>query len=153
MSNPLINIIEKKERKIHPITVKCIVDDLSKISKDLQEIRDYSHSLNLLFITREYNSTKYSDDRNYIERLPAFHIYVKNVYKRTFYPNTRPYQIIQQTLEKYINHLEEIERNKDAWYRFFNKIIERMKKLVHRKTRMEAYAEEKKKDNRVRDWS
>jgi len=153
MSNPLHNVIEKIERKIYPITVKCVVDDLSIITKDLIAIRDYSHSLNIVFITREYDSSKYSDDRHYIERLPAFHIYVKTTYKKTFYPNTRPYQIIQQTLEKYIRRLEEIERNKDAWYRFFNKMLERMKKLVHRKTRMEEYAEEKKRDNRVRDWS
>jgi hypothetical protein len=153
MSNPLHNVIKKVERKIYPITVKCVVDDLSIITKDLIAIRDYSHSLNIVFVTREYDSSKYSDDRHYIERLPAFHIYVNTTYKKTFYPNTRPYQIIQQTLEKYIRRLEQIERNKDAWYRFFNNIIERMKKLVHRKTRMEAYAEEKKKDNRVREWS
>jgi hypothetical protein len=153
MSNPLHNVIKKVERKIYPITVKCVVDDLSIITKDLIAIRDYSHSLNIVFVTREYDSSKYSDDRHYIERLPAFHIYVNTTYKKTFYPNTRPYQIIQQTLEKYIRRLEQIERNKDAWYRFFNNIIERMKKLVHRKTRMEEYIEEKKKDNRVRDWS
>jgi len=153
MSNPLHNVIHKVEKTTHPITVKCVVDNLSEISKDIQAIREYSHSLNILFITREYNSRKYSDDRIYIERLPAFHIYVKNTYKRTFYPNTRPYQIIQQTVEKYIKRLEEIEKNKDDWYRFFNKLVERIKKLMHRKTRIEAYAEEKKKDKRVSDWS
>lgn len=152
MNNPIHNVIERTERKIYPITVKCVVDDLSDISKDIIALRDYAHSLNILFVTREYDSRKYSNDRHYIERLPAFHIYVKTSYKRTFYPNTRPYQIIQQTVEKYIKRTEELENNKDAWYRFFNKFFERVKKLIQQKTRMEVYAEEKKKDNRIRDW-
>jgi hypothetical protein len=107
-----------------------VVDDLSKISKDIQDIRDYCHDLNIVFITREFDSAKYSDDRYRIERLPAFHIYVNKCYNKTFYPNTRPYQIIEEIVEKYIKRLEEDENNKKEISNFFSKTVNSIKKFV-----------------------
>jgi hypothetical protein len=130
MNNPLRELMKKSEKIIHPITVKCVVDDLSKISKDIQDIRDYCHDLNIVFITREFDSAKYSDDRYRIERLPAFHIYVNKCYNKTFYPNTRPYQIIEEIVEKYIKRLEEDENNKKEISNFFSKTVNSIKKFV-----------------------
>ena len=130
MNNPLRELMKKSEKIIHPITVRCVVDDLSKISKDIQDIRDYCHDLNIVFITREFDSAKYSDDRYRIERLPAFHIYVNKCYNKTFYPNTRPYQIIEEIVEKYIKRLEEDENNKKEISNFFSKTVNSIKKFV-----------------------
>jgi hypothetical protein len=150
-----MNPIEKNVNKptpvkvIYPITVKCVVDDLSDKDKDVQKIRDYAQSLNIIFITREYNSSKYSDDRDFIRHLPAFHIYEKTRYKNTFYPNTRPYQIIQDTVNQYL----ERKKNKRSWGLFFQDCVQTLKKTFHRKTAMERYNEEKAKQSQVINWS
>ena len=144
--------IPKPVKVIHPITVKCVVDDLSDKDKDVQKIRDYAQSLNVIFITREYNSSKYSDDRDFIRHLPAFHIYEKTYYRNTFYPNTRHYQIIQDTVNQYLEKLKKKE-NRRTWRAFFQECIQSLKKAFHRKTAMERYNEEKAKQSRVINWS
>ena len=146
--------ISKPVKVIHPITVKCIVDDLSDKNNDVKKIREYAQSLNIIFITREYNSSKYSDDRDFIRYLPAFHIYEKTYYRNTFYPNTRPYQIIQDTVNQYLEKLKRKE-NRRTWKTFFQECIQTLKKPFHKKTQMERYNEEKAKQSRtlVINWS
>ena len=55
-----------------------------------------------MFITREYDSRKFSNDRDVIQRLPAFHVHINKAYNRTFYPNTRPLDHINECIELYI---------------------------------------------------
>ena len=135
MSNPLRELMKKSEKKTYPITVKCVVDDISIINNDIHTIREFSHSLNIMFVTREYNSIKYSDDRDRIRRLPAFHIYVKKSYKKTFYIDTEPCDIIQQTVEKYLKKLEESEKNK--LMNLFIRTIESIKSFMNRNNKIE----------------
>ena len=113
----------------NPIMVRCVVDDLSEINPEILKIKTYVHSLNLTFTMREFNSVKYSDDRNNIRRLPAFHIYENGGYRNTFYLNTRPYQIIHDTLENYKIRLSIKEDKKQAWRKFFSNIVLSLKKI------------------------
>jgi hypothetical protein len=150
MENPLTpKPLPKKEP--YPITVKCIVDCISDKDPDLLPFREYAHSLNINFVTREYDSSRYSDDRDRITRLPAFHIYVKKTYKETFYPNTRPYQIMQDTVEAY----KKQNIKKKTWTSFYTNLKTRLAALFHRKTAMEKYNESVQADNkrRVVNWS
>jgi hypothetical protein len=144
--------IAKPLRVLHPITVKCIVDELSDRDATVQKIREYAQSLNIIFITREYDSIKYSEDRDFVQRLPAFHIYEKKCYRKTFYPNTRPYQIIQDTVNQYLEKLKKRE-NRKTWKTFFQECIQTLKKVFHRKTALERYAEEKAMQSQIIDWS
>ena len=150
MENPLTpKPLPKKEP--YPITVKCIVDCISEADPQLLPFREYAHSLNINFVTREYDSRKYSADRDIITRLPAFHIYIKKQYKETFYPNTRPYQIMQDTVEAY-----KIKQNikKKTWTSFYTNLKARLAALFHRKTAMEKYNESAQIDKRrVTNWS
>ena len=150
MENPLTpKPLPKKEP--YPITVKCIVDCISDKDPSLLPFREYAHSLNINFVTREYDSSRYSDDRDRITRLPAFHIYVKKTYRETFYPNTRPYQIMQDTVEAY-----KIKQNikKKTWTSFYTNLKARLAALFHRKTAMEKYNEGVQIDKRrVTNWS
>jgi hypothetical protein len=153
--NPIEKNVNKPKpvRVVYPITVKCVVDDLSDKDKDVQKIRDFAQGLNIIFITREYNSSKYSDDRDFIRRLPAFHIYEKTRYKNTFYPNTRPYQIIQDTVNHYLKNQKEKE-NRRTWRAFFQECVQTLKRVFHRKTAMERYNEEMAKQRTtVVNWS
>jgi hypothetical protein len=137
--------------------VKCVVEDLSEKIPDIINIRDYAHSQNVNFMTREYNSTKYSDDRMNITRLPAFHIYMNSNYRTTFYLNTRPYQIIQETVEKYDTQQEK-RRLRRSWTTFYTDLKAYIKRVFHQKTAMEKYNEEqefqrKRRSSSIRDWA
>ena len=150
MENPLTPKPPPRKEP-YPITVKCIVDCISEADPQLLPFREYAHSLNINFVTREYDSRKYSADRDIITRLPAFHIYIKKQYKETFYPNTRPYKIMQDTVEAY-----KIKQNikKKTWTSFYTNLKARLAALFHRKTAMEKYNEGVQIDKRrVTNWS
>ena len=156
MDNPLVRVPELVLPKPkYPITVKCIVDSLSDKIPDNLKIRDFAHSMHINFITREYNSRKYSEDRDYVTRLPAFHIYSHNCYRNTFYLNTRPYQIIQEMVQEY-EEAQERKRMRRTWHTFYTELRAYLKSAFKRKTAMEKYQEEQdyqKEKRRVRDWS
>lgn len=155
MDNPLVRVPEIiVPPPKYPITVKCIVDSLSDKIPDNLKIRDFAHSLNIIFITREYNSRKYSEDRDYVTRLPAFHIYVNSCYRNTFFLNTRPYQIIQEIVQEY-EAAQERKRIRRTWRAFYTELREYLKAAFKRKTAMEKYQEEQdyqKERRRVREW-
>lgn len=152
MENPLNAKPTPRKPEPYPITVKCIVDCISEVDPQLLPFREYAHSLNINFVTREYDSWKYSDDRHKIRKLPAFHIYIKKRYIDTFYPNTRPYQIIHDTVESY--KIKEQKRlNRRSWTSFYTIAKARLVALFY-KTAMEKYNEGVQIDKRrITNWS
>jgi hypothetical protein len=154
MENPLVKIPELKvPPPKYPIIVKCIVSSLSEKIPDNLKIRDFAHSMNINFMTREYNSRKYSEDRDFITRLPAFHIYVNNGYRNTFFVNTRPYQIIQEIVREY-EATQERKRLKRTWHTFYTELRAYLKATFKKKTAMEKYEEEQDYQRRrsIREW-
>ena len=108
-------------KNILPIVIRCILYDLSDFNDpDIHSIRNYCIEKNVLFLTRRYNSYKYSDDRNYILKLPAFHVIINNSYRETFYINTRPLQHIDEAIQKYNDIIEKKKKNKEAWNNYYN---------------------------------
>jgi hypothetical protein len=98
------NIIERrKEPNVvnRSIIVTCVVDDLAEKDKRILDMRKFCKEQRVNFQMRTFDSTKYSDDRDNIYRLPAFHITIKGNYNRTFYPNTRPYQHVLECIDIY----------------------------------------------------
>lgn len=152
MENPLVKIPEVKEPpQKYPITVKCVVESLSEKIPDILKIRDFAHSMNINFTSREYNSRKYSDDRDNITRIPAFHIYTNGGYKKTFYLNTRPYQIIQEIVQEYEAAQE--RRRRRTWHTFYTELRVYLKAAFKKKTAMEKYQEQDyQKERRIKDW-
>jgi len=138
-----------------PIVVKCIVENLSGYNKDTHAIRDYAISQNILFETRVYNSYRYSKDRYEIRELPAFHVYTNGLYRRTFYPNTRPLQHIQECITEYKEALALKQARRDYWRNFIPRtmetVVKALRKVFHRKTRMELAQEERSR--RQIEWS
>ena len=118
-----------------PLTVCAVVNDLSMVS-ELDTVRDHVNSLKLNFIVRVFNSSKYSDDRTNITRLPAFHIYEKKCYLCTFYLNSNPCEIIDTTFKSYKRKLLTQEISKIKWQNFFSKFII-LKKFKYNFTRLE----------------
>ena len=158
--NPVIEKQELNKQKPklpeYPVRICCVVDDLSEASRFtlLKEIKEYAHSSGAIYMTREYDSSKYSDDRSKIIKLPAFHVYIKGAYNRTFYPNTRPLQHIDESVEICIRWEEKKEERRNMWKNWYNTIKLWIKRITHRETMMERYQRESIIQNKkISNWS
>lgn len=154
-TNPIRAVIDMKEtvkldvaKGYHiPVHIICVLDEYSDFDNHiLHEIRDYCNKKSVLFTTRIYDSDKYSCDRDFIERLPAFHIYIKRAYSKTYYPNTRPLQHVDEAVELYMKRLDATKKRKGVLRKRFLTIVKWLKSLWHRKTRLEKYQEEQAAD-------
>jgi len=166
--NPVIelqdNISSQNKKTVYPVRLYCIVEDYADAnsSKTINEIKSYAIDSGIVYMSRMYDSKKISEDRYEIERLPAFHIYINNKYIKTFYPNTRPLQIIDETIERYIKHEERKKQQANILSNLYMRFINWLKHLTHRNTRMEQYQrdlaidkariEAKKKATQVESW-
>ena len=158
--NPVIEKQElnKQRSKLpeYPVRICCVVDELSEASRFtlLKEIKDYAHKSGAIYMTREYDSIKYSDDCNNISRLPALHIYIKGSYNRTFYPNTRPLQHIDEAVEICIKEENKKIERKKKWKNIYTSFINWIKNITHRETRMERYERESTIQSRkISNWN
>jgi len=127
MIKMIINVLhvkpKPKPKEYLPIEIKCILYDLSDSNDDqIRNLRDYCHLKNLIFSTRRYNSSKYSDDRNYITKLPAFHVYMKDAYQNTFYLNAREINEVNIIIRLYNEKLERKRKRKEEWNKFYEQI-------------------------------
>jgi len=83
------------------IKVVCVLNNDDGYPTDtLVQVKDHCDLLNISFYTRTYDSIKFSEDRKYIEKLPAFHIFVKGLHKNTFYTDSAPKLIIRSVYDK-----------------------------------------------------
>jgi hypothetical protein len=150
------------QKKYYPVKIICVVNDYSDTATPLiKSIREHTQIRGGIFQTRIYDSRNRSDDRDYIERLPAFHIYNKKAYSKTFYPNTRPIQHIDEAIDACI--IDEKRRNVKS-ISYILSFINWIRKVMTKKTAMERYEEEQsriksnvvKKDRRplpINEWN
>jgi hypothetical protein len=127
-----------------PIRIICIIDNYSDVRNNpiIEEIREHAHAQGASFHMRLYNSRKKSEDRDYVERLPAFHAYVKRAYVNTFYPNTEPIQRIDETIQNYVKEVVDRRKRVEKWRSRVGALAEWFRQLVQRTARIEQYAED-----------
>jgi len=120
-----------------PVRIICVVRNIDEpLSSNIQEIKKFCLELNLFFETREFDSWKFRHDRDQIERLPAFHIYMRSTYERTFYPDTRPYQHITEVKAIYVKGLEKRTKRGDTWG-IWSRILAFLKRIRNPPTRLD----------------
>ena len=140
---------EKEEKKYLNVKIYCIVHEFSDTNDDvIKSLRSYCLQKDLLFETRKYNSYKYSNDRNYIRSLPAFHLYINNNYNRTFYPNTRPFQHINEGLQIYLDKIERTKKKKEEWNKYLDTIGFSIRRLFGLTSLMERNRNNVKNNNK-----
>lgn len=84
------------------IKVVCVLNHEDEYPTEaLLHIKDHCDLLNIPFYTRAFDSIKFSEDRKYIEKLPAFHIFVKGRHKDTFYTDSAPKLKIRSVYDTY----------------------------------------------------
>ena len=148
--NPVTDLHEQRKlavarKKIqYPIKIYCIVDDLSDASRDtlVRQIKQHALQSKVIFSTRVYDSMKYSNDRDVITRLPAFHVYIHKAYNRTFYANTRPLDHINECVELYLKAEDEKIQRGARWVQFYERCKNFFFRLVHKESAMERYERE-----------
>ena len=149
--NPIYELAVAKEKQrleaakgSHiPVHITCVLDEYSDFNDViLHEIRNHCIKKSVLFTTRIYDSSKYSCDRDFIERLPALHIYIKRGYIKTYYPNTRPLQHVDDAVELYLKGVDAANKRKISWRKRISNIVKWFRSLGHRKTRLQRYQEE-----------
>ncbi len=102
-----------------PVYVIAVLEDLTYYSdQDIQKVHRYCVTNNIAFESREFDSIKYSIDKHFVERLPAFHIFSESAYVRTFYPVGRPIQIIQETVNNY-HHKQAVRAQRRSFRQLF----------------------------------
>jgi len=138
----------------YPVRITCIVRDYSDANSSpvIQNIKAHANECGALFTTRFYDSQGKTEDRDFIERLPAFHAYVEKGYFRTFYPNTRPIQHVDECIAACIKRAEARQRRKDMWRSLIPRMITWIKNAMRRKTRMEQYEGETARFQKVNNW-
>jgi hypothetical protein len=123
-----------------PLKVVCVVKSLKDAGADnLQVVKKFALEMRLLYETREYDSWKYNHDCDYIAALPAFHLYVHGVYRTTFYPDTRPLQIILDAHREFVvAEARRVERRSRRPVReFFRCLAAALKGLIWRQSALE----------------
>jgi hypothetical protein len=84
------------------IKVTCVLRHEDEYPTEaLLLIKDHCDLLNIPFYTRAYDSIRFSEDRKYIQKLPAFHIFVKGLHRDTFYTDSSPKLKIRNIYDKY----------------------------------------------------
>jgi hypothetical protein len=53
---------------------------------EFHTIKTYCKDNGMIFGSREYNTYRYYQDREFVVKLPAFHVFVQDDYERTLYP-------------------------------------------------------------------
>lgn len=81
-----------------------------------ESVKKYCTDHRIEFGLREFNSEAFIQDREHITRLPAFHIYYKEEYEKSFYCGDDPSVFIHEIL------VEERKRKRESkrpWYWIF----------------------------------
>lgn len=81
---------QEKEIKLasHLLEIECVYSE-GKVLRDeiFNGVRIFCAEHRISFGLRPFNSEAFVQDREYITKLPAFHIYYKDEYEKSFYPN------------------------------------------------------------------
>ena len=84
----------------YPIRLWCILKNHEQLEvPTMKAVRKHATDSGIIIHTRLFDSSKYLHDRDDIERLPAFHLYINKLYTDTFYLDNKPYEIIDRAVQ------------------------------------------------------
>jgi hypothetical protein len=102
-----------------PMRVYAIVEDGDEANtQPVILAKHYCRELGIPFILREYNPTKYKEDRDNIMYTPAFHVFQQKTWEDTFHWNdddvVQKLNFAKEALEY---RLQRQERRRQKWIR------------------------------------
>jgi hypothetical protein len=111
--NDMIYVFSTKMYTISVTYIHGLKDDMN--DPILRKVREYCELMDIKFDTEFYDSDNRSEDREYIERLPAIHVYANNDHETTLYPDASPIQTIQKVYDTYELKSLEYSAKKQIW--------------------------------------
>ena len=84
------------------IRITCV----SAYPTQIKLMKEFCEKVKFKFKSRDYDADTYFNDREYIERLPAYHLYINNVHETTFYPGKHIYKEIEDTISDYQSRIK-----------------------------------------------
>jgi len=132
-TNPMWkNTIPKK----FPLNICCVMEEIYYTNPRISNICDYAHSIGASFTLREYDTFKFPVDRKYVERLPAFHIYIDRHHFRTIYLDSqvKPEEQIDECFHICLKREEQKQLSFIEWFqRLFQKLHRRNRPILRSK--------------------
>lgn len=83
-------------------------------------LEDTCKYLGIPYYERYYNSRRYSVDRDYIEKLPAFHVFENNQHAGTYYPDKDIYKL-ESLVTNY--KIRQMKRKTYSWKRILGRLL------------------------------
>jgi len=124
--------------KLLPIKVEAVVEEGDDINlRAVIDMRNFCKEKNIHFETRLYNSRKNNYDCDYIERLPAFHLFEKKVYQDTFYPGDFAYHLVGEQVAAYKLRKAEKERRRGRFKRWAASMRVALAEAMRKETALE----------------
>ena len=104
----------KQQRDLKLASHNLIIEGVYQWNKPVREelfdiVRIFCAQYRIEFYLREFNSEAFEEDREYIIQLPAFHIFYKDEYEKTFYREDSVETIIEGIL---VNEQESKKKGK-----------------------------------------
>ena len=107
-----------------PIRIICVTENIRDLDNEtVKVVQKHCQDLNIEYGTRQFNSRKYSDDRDNITRLPAFHLYSRRCLKSTFYTTDDVIDIIDGHFNKARKEEEELRQVSKSWFELPRKMF------------------------------
>ena len=89
-------------KKMYPISVEYVFKlDYDPEDKTVMLIRDYCRMMDIKFTVRNYDSINVLEDKTLIKKLPAVHVFIKNVHAAITYPDENPLYAIRTVYSKF----------------------------------------------------
>ena len=135
----------------------CVTDGeyiSDKYNMIMESLYDISTEKGYSIQIRQFDSWKYSCDKNEISSLPAFHIYVNGIYRTTTFANDAPLEKIESFIKNYEERKrEKLETKKESWMKNIISFISRSNSreiLTPENTSSESSSPV---DEAIEDWS
>lgn len=120
---------DRKERDAqeafrYPFRIICVYENAKNSDFPIiHDVRNFCSQNHLTFLSRQYDVDKYKEDM-FIERLPAFHVYVKTFVQETHYYDLDPVYKIQLFLWAFQDEERAKERAKIRRQERWNEFVE-----------------------------
>jgi len=102
MSNLFVQKLPRPSSKKTPYKVCYVVESLEEYDPiPLNKLKELLEGQDISIQVREFNSMRYADDRDMIQYLPAFHLYINKECMKTFYIDSNFIEEIQDGIDEY----------------------------------------------------
>jgi hypothetical protein len=144
LSNPVIEQLEKAEKEArerdafrHTFSVVCVVaytDQIPSLNA-FHIVKKFCDENHVAFSCREYDAHRYYEDRDNIERLPAFHLMCRRTKELwgTYHVFENPIQKIQDEIKRHWDQERRRRERREAWQKKVTGLVEFFENLSFKK--------------------